>query len=50
MRRRNVYAAKLYDKIKNIEPDKDKALKYGNFDYDEWSNKLRDFSGKVPKQ
>lgn len=42
-----MYAAKLYDKIKNIEPDKDKALKYvSNFDYDEWSNKLRDFLGK----
>lgn len=42
-----MYATNLYDKIRNINPDKDKALKYvSNFDYNEWSNKLRKFLGK----
>ena len=40
-------AVKLYEKIKNITPDKEKALKYAqNFDFNKWSNELRIFLGK----
>ena len=37
-------ALKLYDKVKNITPDKEKALKYvAGFDYSDWSEKLKSF-------
>lgn len=40
-------AVKLYEKIKNITPDKEKALKYAqNFDFNKWSDELRIFLGK----
>lgn len=40
-------ALKLYEKIKNISPDKEKALEYvQNFDYVEWSKTLRNFLGR----
>lgn len=42
-----LYAAELYDEIRNIIPDKDKALQYARgFDYISWSNRLKDFLGK----
>ena len=40
-------AIKLYEKIRNISPDKQKALAYvKNFDYCAWSEELRSFLGK----
>ena len=40
-------AVKLYEKIKNITPDKQKALKYvQTFDFAKWSEELRRFLGK----
>ncbi len=40
-------AIKLYEKIKNATPDKQKALKYAeDFDFSIWSEKLREFLGK----
>ena len=40
-------AVKLYEKIKNITPDKQKALKYAQtFDFAKWSEELRGFLGK----
>ncbi|MEE0946345.1 MAG: sn-glycerol-1-phosphate dehydrogenase [Acutalibacteraceae bacterium] len=40
-------AIKLYKKIINITPDKEKALKYvKNFDFVLWSEQLREFLGK----
>ncbi len=37
---------KLYEKIKNIIPDKEKALSYTKaFSFENWSEKLRDFLG-----
>ena len=40
-------ALKLYDKVKNITPDKEKALKYvAGFDYSDWSEKLKSFLGR----
>ena len=40
-------AAKIYEKIKEITPDKEKALKYANeFDFAQWSDKLREFIGQ----
>ena len=40
-------AVKLYEKIKNITPDKQKALKYvRTFDFVKWSEELRKFLGK----
>jgi len=40
-------ALKLYEKIKNISPDKEKALEYAkSFNYVEWSGELRNFLGK----
>lgn len=40
-------AVKLYEKIKNITPDKEKALKYAHtFDFDMWREELRNFLGK----
>lgn len=40
-------AVKLYEKIKNITPDKQKALEYAKkFDFDAWSETLRKFLGK----
>ena len=39
-------ALKLYEKIVNIVPDKQKALKYvESFDFEKWSDKLREFLG-----
>lgn len=38
---------KLYEKLKNITPNKEKALEYvNNFDFSAWSDALRDFLGK----
>lgn len=38
---------KLYEYIRNIVPDKEKALKYAaSFDKDEWNRKLVDFIGE----
>ena len=43
-------AVKLYEKIKNITPDKKKGLEYAQgFEYSEWSRELRDFLGKGAK-
>ena len=40
-------AIKLYEKIKNVHPDKQKALEYvRNFDYTKWSKELKNFLGK----
>lgn len=40
-------ALKLYEKIKNISPDKEKALEYAqSFSYAKWSGELREFLGK----
>ena len=40
-------SARLYQKLKTITPDKQKALNYVNaFDFDDWSNELRAFLGK----
>ena len=40
-------AVKLYEKIRNITPDKEKALEYvKNFDFSVWSEELRAFLGK----
>lgn len=39
-------AAKLYDKLKKVTPDKDKALAYvKSFDNEKWNKELRDFVG-----
>ena len=38
---------RLYEKLKNIVPDKEKALKYAkSFDLENWNNELRAFLGK----
>jgi len=40
-------AVKLYEKIRNITPDKQKGLKYAeSFDFSKWSEELRVFLGK----
>ena len=40
-------AAKIYDKVKEVTPDKEKALKYAKeFNFDDWSDKLREFIGQ----
>lgn len=40
-------AVKLYEKIKNITPDREKALSYAeSFDYGKWCKDLRAFLGK----
>lgn len=40
-------AVRLYEKIRNISPDKQKALEYAKrFDYYAWSEELRKFLGK----
>ena len=40
-------AAQLYEKIKKLTPDKEKALKYANeFDFGAWSDELRKFIGQ----
>ena len=42
-----MYAAKIYEKIKNYTIDKEKALKFAkNFDFNKHSNALRSFLGK----
>ena len=39
-------AAKIYEQVKKVKPDREKALKYaGNFDLTEWNSKLREFIG-----
>ena len=45
-----VYAAKIYDQIKKITPDREKALAYAaQFDYAAWAEKLTGFLGKSAK-
>lgn len=40
-------AARLYEKLKTVSPDRDKALAYaGNFDFSAWSEELRALLGK----
>ena len=40
-------AANLYEKIKGITPDKEKAIKFVNeFDFGKWADKLREFIGQ----
>lgn len=40
-------SAKLYEKLKTITPDRQKALEYvKNFDVEAWNGKLREFLGK----
>lgn len=40
-------SARLYEKIKNITPDKQKAVEYvESFDFAKWSETLREFLGK----
>lgn len=40
-------AIKLYEKIKSITPDREQAIRYVEaFDFDQWSEKLREFCGK----
>ena len=42
-----LFAIRLYEKIKNIKPDREKALKsVGNFSFDLWAEELRKFLGK----
>ena len=42
-----LYASRLYEQVKRIIPDKAKAVAYAeNFDFTEWSEKLRGFLGK----
>ena len=42
-----MYAAKIYEKLKNYIPDREKALKYvSDFDYERYKQKLRAFLGK----
>ncbi len=40
-------ALKLYEKVKNVTPDREKALRYvKEFDYDAWAQQLRQLLGK----
>lgn len=40
-------AANLYEKIKSITPDKEKAVKFVNeFDFNKWADELREFIGQ----
>lgn len=40
-------AARAYEQIKNLIPDKEKALEYAaTFDADDWNNRLREFIGE----
>ena len=42
-----MYAAKIYDRIQNYVPDREKALKYAqSFDYEAYKQVLKDFLGK----
>lgn len=42
-----LYAARLYNKIKNAKPDREKALRYvSGFDYEAYKKKLKAFLGK----
>ena len=42
-----VYSIKALNEVKNIIPNKQKALEYAaNFDFEAWSEKLREFVGK----
>lgn len=41
-------ALKIYEKIKEVTPDKRKATEYAkNFNYEEWKNTLKEFFGKA---
>jgi glycerol-1-phosphate dehydrogenase [NAD(P)+] len=41
------YAVALYEKLKGVKPDKEKALSYArSFSYDAWKEELRKFLGK----
>ena len=41
------YTIKCYRELCNITPNREKALKYArDFDFNDWSNQLRDFVGK----
>ena len=43
-----LYASRLYEQVKQIIPDKAKAVAYAEkFDFAEWSKKLRGFLGKA---
>ena len=43
-----LYASRLYEQVKQIIPDKAKAIAYAEkFDFAEWSKKLRGFLGKA---
>ena len=43
-----LYASRLYEQVKQIIPDKSKAVSYAEkFDFAEWSKKLRGFLGKA---
>ena len=43
-------AAKIYEQVKKIVPDKEKALKYvQNFDKNKWNEALLDFVGDGAK-
>ncbi len=45
-----LYAARIYDMIRNITPDREKALQYvRSFDFDEYKEKLRTFIGMGAK-
>ena len=40
-------SVKLYENVKRIVPDKQKAIEYaGKFDFSDWAEKLREFVGK----
>ena len=42
-----MYASKVYEKLKNYTPDREKALEYVKaFDYDEYKKKLKAFLGR----
>ncbi len=42
-----IIALRIYEKIKSLTPDRNKALRYASgFDFKEWSDKLRAFLGK----
>jgi len=46
-----MYASKIYEQVKNIKIDKEKALSYAsNFDYENYKNQLAAFIGKGATQ
>jgi glycerol-1-phosphate dehydrogenase [NAD(P)+] len=43
-----LYAIKIYEQLKNITPNKEKAVSYvKNFDFTSYSKRLKDFIGKA---